>query len=141
MCHKIKESDRDVGYNDTNKKCNCDESQYHHLCLRKYRNPCEKSNNRMKCISHQNKIHQILNNKRVQVIENDHECLICQDGLGTNLNWGKFVCKCKVIYHYKCLQKYKNNEGSYHKISRDVYDLTRLKCIVCRKSPREITRF
>ena len=72
--------------------------------------------------------------------DDDDKCMICHDSLDTTSIWGRFVCStCPHWYHYDCLAIYKSKEDSYHRDSRTRrYDMTRLKCIICRQSPRTI---
>ena len=131
MCWNIIESDKDMGYIDTQHKCECSDLQYHFFCLRRNRNECGNKNNPMQCGKHGNKIHRIMNMERVNIPEGEDICLICQDSLDTKSIWGRFVCgTCHHWYHYDCLVNYVNSKGSYHRDSCTTqYDMTRLKCV------------
>ena len=96
----------------------------------RYRNECQNRNIRKQCYKHGHKIRRILNIDRVNSTEGDDECLICNESLDTSSIWGRFVCRCPHWYHYDCLVTYVTKEGSYH--------MDRLKCIICRESPRSI---
>ena len=95
----------------------------------------------MKCGRHRNEIHRIMNMDGANIFEGDDDiCLICMDSLDTKSIWGRFVCStCPLWYHNDCLINYVNNKGLYHRDSCTArYDMTRLRCAVCRQSPRSI---
>ena len=137
MCWNKITSDRDVGYINTGGKCNCNDLKYHTFCLRRYRNDSDKKK-RKECSLHGNKIREFWN------IDDQDTCMICQYSLDTKSVWGRFVCHTcprPNWYHYACLLTYLTNEGSYH-MDRYTkrYDMNRLKCIICRESPRSIEK-
>jgi hypothetical protein len=136
MCSTEITSDNDVGYIDTGGKCNCNVLKYHTFCLRRYRNNSDNTKTKKACDLHGSEIREFVN------IDNEDMCMICQDSLDTQSVWGRFVCHtCPRWYHYDCLESYKTIENSYFwDIDRHRYDMTRLKCILCRKSPRSIER-
>ena len=141
MCWTIKESEKDMACIDTQHKCECGDLQYHSFCLRRHRNVCRDKNILMKCSRHRNEIHRIMNMDGVNIFEGDDDiCLICMDSLDATSIWGRFVCgTCPYWYHNDCLVNYVNNKGSYHMDScTGRYDMTRLKCAMCRQSPTRI---
>ncbi len=142
MCQHTIESDNDIGTIDTGRECTCDNLQFHSFCLRRYRNECAINNIPMRCEIHGNEIRHVMNNDGVNSIDGDITCLICMESLDTDSNWGRFVCNtCRQWYHYDCLETYAGNRNSYHRDNRrGQYDMTRLKCIICKRSPRTIER-
>jgi hypothetical protein len=144
MCWHTIESERDRACIDTDEKCVCGDLQYHSFCVRRHRNVCRDQNIPWKCGRHQNEIHRIMNMDGENIFENDENdvdiCIICRDSLDTKSIWGRFVCStCPHWYHNDCLVNYVNNKGSYHRDSCTArYDMTRLRCAVCRQSPRSI---
>ena len=141
FCWHTIESERDRARIDTGKRCDCGALQYHTFCLRRYRNVCRHEDITMRCRRHQNNIHHILNMAGENIFESDDDlCMICQNSLDTNIIWGRFVCgKCPYWYHYNCLVRYTSEEHSYHRDSpTDPYDMTKLRCVVCRESPKDI---
>jgi len=137
MCWHTIKSDEDVGHIETQRRCECNKFQYHSFCLRRYRNQCENKNITMQCGKHGNEIRRMVN------IDRYDTCMICQEDLDdTKSIWGRFVCgTCHHWYHYDCLETYTTKEDSYHKDNRtNRYDMTKLKCIICKGSPRTIER-
>ena len=142
MCRHTIESERDRARIDTGERCDCGALQYHTFCLRRYRNVCRDEDITMRCHRHQNEIHRIMNMDGENIFENDENdvdiCIICRDSLDTKSIWGRFVCStCPHWYHNDCLVNYVNNRGSYH-IDSSTGQYTRLKCAMCRVSPRRI---
>ena len=139
ICWQTIESERDRACIDTDEKCVCGDLQYHSFCVRRHRNVCRDQNIPWKCGRHQNEIHRIMNMDGENIFENDENdvdiCIICRDSLDTKSTWGRFLCStCPYWYHNDC---HVNNKGSYH-MDSCTGQYTRLKCAMCRKSPRSI---
>ena len=130
-------SEKDMACIDTQHKCKCGDLQYHSFCLRRHRNVCRDKNIPMKCGRHRNEIHHIMNMDGANIFEVDDDiCLICMDSLDTISIWGRFVRgTCPLWYHNDYLLNYVNTKGSYHRDSC-TGQYTRLKCAMCRESPR-----
>jgi hypothetical protein len=139
LCWHTIQSERDIACIDTDDKCNCGDLHYHSFCLRRHRNVCRDKNIPMTCGKHQKTIHRIMNMDGESIFQCDDDiCIICHDSLDTKSIWGRFVCgTCPYWYHNDCLVNYVNNRGSYH-IDSSTGQYTRLKCAMCRVSPRRI---
>ncbi len=128
LCLETINSDRDIGYADTDGQCQC-QCNYHYNCLSQMRIGHQRKQMNMRCAQCRKLIFGILDSERqIRYLSDEDEeiCPICQDRLGTEIELGKMVCSCTARFHYRCLIQYTRRDPEYNPFLNNG-----AKCVTC----------